>query len=104
MRREDKEYLDLVAMGIRAELKALSEMQQHCTGEITQRQDITNGNVKEIDKRCEDLNCKTKYAQWIQRNPAKTIIASILLIAIIIVMVTAFGLKEIFQFILNKSV
>lgn len=51
MRREDKEYLDEVARGIRAEIKAGNDMLNYALQQVVVRQDRANNRVEKIESK-----------------------------------------------------
>ncbi len=96
MTQQDKDYLDLMCKGLRAEIKSISDFHElkFCQviepklDEIIEHQKESNGKLLTVDK-------ETKFAQWVQSHPKLSTTFFILSICGIVIAVNFFGFKEI---------
>jgi len=95
MRREDKEYLDEVAKGIRAEIKASADMINIQLQGIIVRQDKANGTMERVDK-------ETRFAQFVQKRPVISCMVFFVCVTIAVVFVDTFSLGDIMRKIIFK--
>ena len=86
MRKDEKGYLDLFAQGIRAELKANSD--------IT---DLIYRGVEKQNKRVDKIEEQTSVWRMIQKNPIVSIPLLLVGLAVLVAVVDLIGLVNIFK-------
>ena len=95
MRKDDKDYLDEVARGIRAEIKASSDMLNYCLQDIIKRQDVTNNRIYKIE-------ASTRIARWVQAHPRITTTIVVGIIILFVTLANVFDIGEIIKIYLFK--
>ena len=90
MRKEDKEYMDLFATGIRAEIRAGHEIQNMIFDEVKK----TNGRVSCVEK-------ETTFVRGVNRHPLASFVIGLAALVVLIGIADLIGMGDFMKLILR---
>jgi len=95
MRKEDKEYLDLLIRGLKAEVTSCHDIINYKLDEVIKHQIEQNDRTGKL----EDY---TQFAQWVQKRPRIAILSLIALVVFFVFIANVFEIGEIIRMWLFK--
>ena len=90
MRKEDKEYMDMFAQGIRAEIRAGHELQDLIYKEVKK----TNGRVSCIEQ-------GTTFIRWVERHPLASFLIGMAFLVLLVGVADVIGMGDFMKIILR---